>query len=349
LIDIEFYNREKEIQEIMNILNSRPDLITFVYGPINSGKTELFNHLIERLSDDYVVFYINLREKMIRDFNDFIEALFEIEIGEKKKKIVIKELIAEVTKFAGVPISKNLLDRFFEDGKPKDAFRYIVEVVKEIRAKDKMPVLIIDELQKIGDVRIDGYLIYELFNLFIRLTKELHSCHVFAVTSDSLFIDRVYSSAMLQGRCRYLLIDDFDYETTKGFLRKHRFSEEEVNLVWSYFGGKPVYLVEAVKNKYRLKEFCEEMLKIRMGQILFVLDKLKISKRCVEIEGEKVRVDPNKVIEVFKTIDNLKFELSPELVFLVRENILFLDPLRRIVKPQSKLDLLAIKRILEAI
>jgi AAA+ ATPase superfamily predicted ATPase len=31
--------------------------------------------------------------------------------------------------------------------------------------------------------------IYELFNLFVRLTKELHSCHVFAITSDSLFTE----------------------------------------------------------------------------------------------------------------------------------------------------------------
>ncbi len=76
---IEFYNREKEIEEIMRILNSRPDLITFIYGPINSGKTELIQYLIDRLPDDFVVFYVNLRERMIRDFNDFIEALFEIE------------------------------------------------------------------------------------------------------------------------------------------------------------------------------------------------------------------------------------------------------------------------------
>jgi AAA+ ATPase superfamily predicted ATPase len=40
---IEFYNREKEIKAIRNILNTEPTLITFIYGPINSGKTELIN------------------------------------------------------------------------------------------------------------------------------------------------------------------------------------------------------------------------------------------------------------------------------------------------------------------
>ena len=37
---------------------------------------------------------------------------------------------------------------------------------------------------------------------------------VFAVSSDSLFIEKIYSDAMLEGRCDYLLVDDFDYEET---------------------------------------------------------------------------------------------------------------------------------------
>ena len=82
-------------------------------------------------------------------------------------------------------------------------------------------------------------MIYELFNLFVRLTKELHSCHVFAITSDSLFIEKVFNEAMLHGRCRYLLVDDFDYETTVKFLKKYWFNEDEIQLVWEYFGVNP--------------------------------------------------------------------------------------------------------------
>jgi AAA+ ATPase superfamily predicted ATPase len=139
-------------------------------------------------------------------------------------------------------------------------------------------------------------------------------------------------------------VDDFDFETTKGFLRRYWFNKEEIELTWEYFGGKPVYLVEAVKNKHRLKEFCEEMLNVRMGQIKFFLDRLKISRRFVEIEGEKVEVDTSRVLEMLRNVENLKFELSPELILLVKENILFIDPVNRTVKPQSKLDLLAIRK-----
>ena len=42
-MDVAFHDREREIEKVMKILNSRPDLITFVYGPINSGKRSYFS------------------------------------------------------------------------------------------------------------------------------------------------------------------------------------------------------------------------------------------------------------------------------------------------------------------
>ena len=122
-MEIEFHNREREIEEIMRILSYRPDSIYFVYGPINSGKTELFQHLLDQLPKEFVTFYVNLRERMIKDYRDFIEALFEVR--ESKRKDVLKELISEVTKFVGFPISKTLLDSIFKEDRQKNAFRYI--------------------------------------------------------------------------------------------------------------------------------------------------------------------------------------------------------------------------------
>ena len=78
MFEIEFHNRDREIREIMNILSTRPDLITFIYGPINSGKTELVNHLIKRLPKDYRVFYINLRGVYVSKAEDFLKVLFDV-------------------------------------------------------------------------------------------------------------------------------------------------------------------------------------------------------------------------------------------------------------------------------
>ena len=51
----------------------------------------------------------------------------------------------------------------------------------------------------IGDLRIDELLIYMLFNFFVGLTKKRNLAHVFAITSDSVFIKKVYGEAMLHG------------------------------------------------------------------------------------------------------------------------------------------------------
>ncbi|MFQ6121377.1 MAG: ATP-binding protein, partial [Methanosarcinales archaeon] len=91
MLIIEFYNREKEIKEIRNLLNAEPTLITFIYGPINSGKTELINKVIKQLPENYRVFYINLRGRFIRDYDDFLKVLFDIEYKERLEKI--KEIL----------------------------------------------------------------------------------------------------------------------------------------------------------------------------------------------------------------------------------------------------------------
>ncbi|HIE31835.1 MAG TPA: ATP-binding protein, partial [Methanosarcinales archaeon] len=225
---IEFHNRENEMKEIRAILDSRPTLITFIYGPINSGKTELIGHMTSEMPDEYVVFYINLRTKFLASYDEFIESLFEMEMEseetKKKRKETLAELVSSVTKVAGIPITREFLDYVFKDKKPKNAFSYIIKLFEEVKASGKQPVLILDELQKIGDVNVNGPLIYELFNFFIDLTKEKHLAHVFVATSDSLFIEQIYNEAMLQGRCRYLLVDDFDEATTAAFLGGYGFT-----------------------------------------------------------------------------------------------------------------------------
>ncbi|WP_269595249.1 ATP-binding protein [Methanothermococcus okinawensis] len=124
---------------------------------------------------------------------------------------------------------------------------------ENLKNNGKKPILIIDvlenfvfqnlcrsapkNLQVIEDLKINGYLIYKLFNFFISLTEQRHLSHVVVLTSYSLFINKIYNEAMLQDRYKYYLVDDFDYETTKEFLMKNNFNLEEIETVWHYFGG----------------------------------------------------------------------------------------------------------------
>ncbi len=350
---IGFYNREKEIRAIMNILEAEPSLISFIYGPINSGKTALATYLIEQLPDDYVVFYINLRTKFLACYDDFIESLFEMQIEPEAKKRMRKETLAEivqsVTKVAGIPISREFMDYVFKDKKPKNAFSYIIQLFEEVKAADKQPVLVLDELQKIGDVKVNGPHIYELFNFFIDLTKEKHLAHVFLITSDSLFIESIYNEAMLQERCRYLLVDDFDYETTMAFLEVHGFTADEKRVAFEYCGGKPVCLVELMNYENR-EEKAKEMLRIRRSQIDQRIGVLKDVRKKVLFEGVELEITYDNVMNIlarFSEAESYEYvRVIADVTYLVKANILFVDPANSIIKPQSKLNLLAIREIL---
>jgi len=345
---IEFHDREEEIKEIKGILECEPSLITFVYGPINSGKTELMSYAMKQLpAGDYAIFRINLRGRFIRGYEEFLDVLFDIDEERKggNAKEYVKAILKDLKFLGGIPIPLNLFERMVErKERSKDVFRYIESFMEEISRK-YVPVLIVDELQVIRDVKIDELLIYKLFNFFIRLTKELHLCHVFAVSSDSLFIEEIYSAAMLQGRCDYLLVDDFDYEETMSFLDKYGFSAKEKEQVWGYCGGKPVYLVKLINAKMSgksIKEEVEDMLETRKSQILSIFDDIALQK--VDISEDAVM----KELSVFEAEEKVRYErLNAAKVFLVRKNVLFVDPTRRTIRPQSKLDLLAIREMMK--
>jgi hypothetical protein len=354
---IKFHDRGPETKEIMDILDAEPSLITFIYGPINSGKTALVTHLIDQLPEGYVIFYINLRTKFLASYDDFIESLFEMEMETdatgRKRKETLAELVSPATKITGIPISKEFIDYVFKDNKPKNAFSYMIKLFEEVRATGKQPVLILDELQKIGDVNVNGSLIYELFNFFIDLTKELHLCHVFAVTSDSIFIERVYSEAMLKGRCDYLLVDDFDYEQTMAFLDGYGFDRQEKEITWQGVGGKPVSLVKLINAKVsgkNVEDVISSMFTLRTGEIETRLkivkelgDELVIGDKHFDVHHEKLV----STLEMFASRDEVGADEMDEISkrYLVKENILFVDPLTKMIKPQSQLDLLAIRDV----
>ena len=343
---IEFFDREKEKNEIMDILGSEPRLINFIYGPINSGKTALITNLIENLPENYIVFYINLRQNPISTYKDFLEELFDAEfeevLKERKIKKAIPDAIADLKTLFGIPIPSKIFERIFSEEDPKNAFKYLLKIIKETREHNRIPVLIIDELQTIGDLKVDGNLIYKIFNFFIHLTKELHICHVFALSSDSLFIERVYTEAMLQGRAQYLLVDDFDRKTAEKFLQQHRFNKEETEIAWNFAGGKPGYLISLIsakETKKNVRENAAEMIENKKQEIIFLF-----------AENKDKKSEILKILKNFKHSDEIKFDenINLEILkFLIKKNILFIDELKKNIKPQSKLDLAAIREILK--
>ncbi|MEA1999400.1 MAG: ATP-binding protein, partial [Euryarchaeota archaeon] len=297
----------------------------------------------------------NLRGRFITDYEDFLNVLFEID--ERGMVDNVTEYARSILKDLGavsgipIPIPINLFEQIFEKkDKSKDVFKYIERFLVEI-SKKRTPILIIDELQVVGDIKIDGLLMYKLFNFFIRLTKELHLCHIFAVSSDSLFIEQVYSEAMLQGRSRHLLVDDFDEEMTMSFLDEYGFTGTEKEVAWEYCGGKPICLVELVNTEGNRKKKADEMLGIRIGQIEGLIEDAREFGYKISYGEERIVLNEEhilKSLEEFRDRDHLKAtELSKSVKLgLIKANILFLDPVKQIIKPQSKMNLLAIREVI---
>ncbi|XRO76375.1 ATP-binding protein [Methanocaldococcus sp. 10A] len=364
---MKFFNRENEIKEILHIIEREPDDIYFIFGPINSGKTALINEIINNRLDKnkYVVFYFDLREIFLSKYEEFIEVLFE-EYDEPfidKIKRLFLSLIRDspdvIKSYAllnitgvvdSIPIPKNTLNEFLKNKNAKNVFKYITNILLEIKSQGKQPILIIDELQKIGDMEINGFLIYELFNYFISLTKHKHLCHVFCLSSDSLFIEKVYNEAMLDGRAKYILVDDFDKDTAlkfMDFLAKEilnkNLSNEEKELIYSHIGGKPKdikYVIEERKFK-ELNEILNEMLKIEVSKLKYFLEDVKE-------DNEEFYKEVVKALSLFKENYIIEDIIIPKKIreFLIKKNILFLNPIEGTLRPQSFLVWNAIKRVL---
>ncbi|WP_456371908.1 ATP-binding protein, partial [Methanocaldococcus sp.] len=72
---MKFFNREREINEILSILEGEPNFIYFIFGPINSGKSTVIREIITNRLDKnkYIPFFIDFRARNIVNVDNFIE------------------------------------------------------------------------------------------------------------------------------------------------------------------------------------------------------------------------------------------------------------------------------------
>ncbi|XRO77791.1 ATP-binding protein [Methanocaldococcus sp. 10A] len=374
---MKFFNREEEINEILSILEGEPNFIYFIFGPINSGKSTLIREVITNRLDKskYIPFFIDFRTRNILNVDSFIECLFEVD--EKSKVDDFKEyaksladLLVKGTEdiskyYLGMPIKipKPFFDKIFnKKDKSGDVYQYIEYLFAKLNEKGKKPILIFDELQMIKEITLNGnrLLLWSLFQFLVALTKVQHLCHVLCLSSDSLFIEKIYNEAMLDGRAKYVLVDDFSKDKAlkyMDFLAKEilnkTLSTEEKELIYSYVGGKPLDIYNVIDEmRYKeLEEILETMVQDEVSRLEMFLEDLDYITPKVEIRNKTIEVKKEDIIKALKMFKDSytihRRELpSSVYVYLVKENILFLNPMNGTLKPQSYLVWNAIKRVL---
>ena len=353
-----FFNREQDINRMKSILSGEPNLVYFVYGPINSGKTALLIKVFEELPENYRFFYINFRARDVEDIKDLLKVLFSVKKGPGKLSEFLKEILKggakSVEKISGIPIPERIFDLLFNRvDKVEDVFAFLENYFEEIVKKDIVPVFVLDEMQTIKEVlnTTGRPVIGRLFNFLIRLTKETHLCHCLCATSDCLFIEDVYSNARLEGRAEYILVDDLDREHALVMYEKFGFKEKD--FIFEYLGGKIgdiIRLFEKKKQGYIEREGIERMIKDETSKLEYFLEKVEFGEKYLLFEDKKIFIGIEGIketLKVFKENEEIsKKEISPIYRnYLISENIIFYNPLEGIVRPQGRILWHALRRL----
>jgi hypothetical protein len=146
---------------------------------------------------------------LISNYENFIQAFFKKDLSKSKGDIKQKREF----NFKVFKLTTEILKGF--EAKELDPFDVMFSQLDKTLAKGKRPIIIIDEIQALENVYINGQreLLQELFNFFVSLTKESHLCHVIIASSDGYFINRLYNDSKLTKTAafyeiNYLIKDD---------------------------------------------------------------------------------------------------------------------------------------------
>ncbi|WP_022670549.1 ATP-binding protein [Hippea alviniae] len=338
-------DRDNEINFFLDWFRSLPKLILWVYGPKSSGKTTLIEYVVEKeLFEDFEnlkpkgnwwVKYINLRRYLISNYSSFIEAILTPEKDDKGKK---EEKLSASFNIGVFNIKAELLNEV--KNKEKDLFKVLMEEIQNRTKKNRQPIIIIDEIQTLEDIYINGdrELLKEFLNFCVSLTKETHLSHVVILSSNTVFIDRIYNDARLKETSRFYKVDHLPKDITVEWLSSEGFKDDEINLIWDYLGGSipQIQRLMMFRKEFKtLKEYLEHQAFLAYSQIVMFYHQGKFPKEEIEIfENICKEILNNGSFVLSKDRDSKYLEVISK---WAEKEILFFDPLTLEVKGNSRI------------
>jgi len=306
-----------------------------VYGPKSSGKSTLLMKAIDEIKEKLYTYYYDLRLVPVSGYKDVLRIFFRERGWRGKLKKAIPEIASAALKY--FEVDGEVLEEMFE--MKLNPFEVMENAIKGRKMRSKRePVIVFDELQKLKEVYMNGGrqrpLVKELFNFFVRLTKVTHLSHVIVMSSDTFFIEEVYSDSTLKNTSEFYLVDFFDDETAIKILTEEGLDEKVGKEVISKIGGVPWMMERVLSNGDPLKKVGDfyKQSKARLANFLLEYENEEKAKELLKdiIDGKN---KPTK--ENIKTIKDL-----------MQEEILFYDPINVSVRFQTRLDELAAREIL---
>ena len=338
----DFINRESEIEFFLDYFQKNPRRILWVYGPKSTGKTTLIEYVVENyLMNDvkYNVKYINFRRNIISNYDNFLQTFI------KKKDDSFFNSLDIKLQLGFIQIDTDLYKKIQE--KELDFFDGMKKVFLE-SSNNKKNILIIDEIQSLQDIYINGdrLLLHEFLNFCVSLTKELHISHVLILTSNTLFLNTIYQNSKLKETSEFKLINHLEYKDIEYWLtNNYQLSIFNSQLIYDYLGGSATRIKKFLDNRKRYnstKEQLEEMAEIAENEIDFFIQKNRLKSDKIE-QFEYVA----KKIVKNGYFDNKRDKGYLEIISMFAEvEILFYDPIKNITTANSKIYVKAFERIL---
>ncbi len=260
-----FINRKKETAFLSDWLSKEPNSLLFIYGPKSSGKTTLIYKLSEQQLDHrkYAINYLNLRGVLVYNFQTFLDAFFVRFTTEKVKDIV-----------GGITLNIGFFNISVDDDAllKKNPFKLMEEQLTKAKKKGLQPVIILDEIQTLKNIYFNGErnLLDELFNLFVRLTKEIHVAHIILLTSDSYFIEEIYNHSKLQKTTELFHVGHLLEEDVREWLLRENVEENDIQYLWERIGGscwEITQIISKYQNGESIKSACDYFINDEAGKL----------------------------------------------------------------------------------
>ncbi len=328
-----FVDREEEIEFFVDWFNRVPQRILWVYGPKSSGKTTVIEYVIEKYllpeGERFWIKYFNLRRALISSYESFLDSFFTgIEESEKgiKGRIDLFGFKMEVWK----RIKERRVNLFI-------AF---MDELKEVRKWYERCVIVVDEIQKLRDVYIrnsngERELLKEFLNFCVSLTKETHLSHVVILTSNTVFIERIYNDARMKETSRFKKIKHLDYKKVVNWLDMEGLNREEIELIWEYLGGninRILLTLEEIRKGIDLKDYLKREAWLAYTEIDEYLAEFDEKETNFFIDVAKSIVDRG-----YYDISGVKADKRRILQAWAEREILFYDPLELRVTGNSRI------------
>ncbi len=286
-----FINREKELNYLEEYINVHPESILFLHGPKSSGKTTLLYKFFEQIEKEQrlEVKFLNLREKLISSYKDFIRIFFGIDYSKTKGDIKEKR---EYNLFKFFKLSVEEL-KGMESGE-LDPFEIMKKELIEFKREGIKPVIIIDELQAIEEVYMNGgkerSLIIELFNFFVAMTKESHLAHIIIASSDGYFLNTVFNDSRLKKSSEFYKVDYLPKQDVMEWLlnlekyskiKDYTLSHEDAEKIWDVAAGSMWEIQDILTQLFQhpLDEVLSDYKQKMLGMITYYIVQKNRKKR----------------------------------------------------------------------